>query len=168
MVEPLCPELFDPLLQVGLSLFQHRTTSGITSALELFNHTPERQSKTFSFAKPMGLFWRQAWPFGGKVYSGLFLLQLNGLAFPAPGHRQIIALYRCTFWTPASLAGDGEVCATLDPRGSSYKKRNGRKLTTFPSNCAYNATKNSTGGYSGSSRGGRAAGAFDVPLRCTA
>jgi hypothetical protein len=93
MVEPLSAKRFELSLQVGFSMFQHLAMLGVPAALKLINDVSERQAKALSFADSVSFFRCQSRLPGETLISGLFLLRFDGLAFPAPSHRMIVAFH---------------------------------------------------------------------------
>ena len=63
---------------------------GVLATLKLLNDIAERQSKALFLAESVRCFPRQARLVGRILTGGIFLLRLNGLAFPAPRHGLII------------------------------------------------------------------------------
>ena len=76
-------------LQIGESLLDHGAVAGVAAPLELLNDALKRKAKSLPFAEPASLFPRQMRVPGCGSAGCLILLRLDGLAFPAPGHREL-------------------------------------------------------------------------------
>jgi len=64
--------------------------SAVVAAIQLLNYVLEGEAKVLCFALPSRLFPRQARLSGCGSGGSVFLLRLNRLASPAPGHELII------------------------------------------------------------------------------
>jgi len=76
------------------------------AAIQLLNYVLEGQAQVLSLPQPCRLFRRQTRLSGRGPARGVFLLRLNRLAFPAPGHELIIARpqYFVAEWSPRTSA----------------------------------------------------------------
>jgi len=128
MARPLCLELRNLPLQIGLSLFQHRAVPRVVALLEFLNHPLKRQAEALLFAEPTGLFLCQTRLCDCSSCACIFLLRLDGLAFPAPSHGLIIARIDRLLERPCNPSFKHAKSQKLPIRVDSvYERRNSRR-----------------------------------------
>ncbi len=142
MTRPLCLELRNLALQIGLSLFQHRAKPWVAALLEFLNHPLKRQAEALLFAEPTGLFPCQTRLCECGSCACIFLLRLDGLAFPAPSHGLIITRIDRLFERPCHPSLKLERSQTPVPGGLCLRKSKFAKIIVSPTDtCAYNSCR---------------------------
>jgi len=90
-------QFLDLLLKIAARTFEHRAVSGIAAAFELLNHVLQRQLEALFLSQSIRRFPCQARLFGHCSGGRLLLLRLDGFAFPASRHSDIIAFCESAF-----------------------------------------------------------------------
>jgi hypothetical protein len=111
----------------------------VVAALKLLNHVLKGETQILFVAEPVRRFPRQARLIGRGSCSRFVLLCLDGLAFPAPSHRIIIAFPDGSFFPSALEAREVAMCAVPSWEKFVRKTDLQRKSDITPEIWGYNA-----------------------------